>query len=337
LKKLNKDLNLLLKVFLKVNNFIYTLTMKSKKLISIVIPIYNEELGISELVKQLTKFVDKNNNYDFEIIFVEHGSIDNSFKLLQKISEKDGRIKILQLSKNFGCDGGIAAGMRFARGDACVIMMADLQEPVELISEFIKKWEQGYEIVYGIVKKRTAGIIRNASSILFYKIINSFTKNMFPENASDFRLIDKRVYQAINQMGEQNKYLRGLIMWTGFKHIGIPFNRSKRFAGESKANFITVLKVAFNGIFSFSYLPLRFVTGLGITITVISFLMILFYLYIFIVHGREAPGAATTILLTLSLFGILFFVLGIISEYLARIYDEVKARPPFIIKDKINL
>ncbi|MFA6081585.1 MAG: glycosyltransferase family 2 protein [Patescibacteria group bacterium] len=311
--------------------------MKSKKLISIVIPIYNESLVIPELIRQLTNFINKNSSYNFEIIFVEHGSVDNSFKDLQKFSGKDKRIKILRLSKNFGCDGGIAAGMRFARGDALVIMMADLQEPVELISSFIKKWEQGYEIVYGVVKKRTAGFFRNISSVFFYKVINLFTKNMFPENASDFRLIDRKVYQTINQMDEQNKYLRGLIMWTGFKHLGIPFNRAKRFAGESKANFIAVLKVALNGIFSFSYLPLRFVSVLGIGITFTSFLMIAFYLYLYLVHGREAPGAATTILLTLSLFGILFFILGIISEYLARIYDEVKARPQFIIKDKVNL
>lgn len=311
--------------------------MKSKKLISIVIPIYNEELGIAELVNQLTKFVDKKINYDFEIIFVEHGSVDNSFTLLQKSAKKDGRIKILQLSKNFGCDGGIAAGMRFATGDACVIMMADLQEPIELISQFLTKWEQGYEIVYGIVKKRTAGLVRNFNSVLFYKIINYFTNNMFPENASDFRLIDKKVYTTINNMSEQNKYLRGLIMWTGFKNIGIPFNRAKRFAGESKADFKTALYVALNGIFSFSYLPLRFVSILGIGITLLSFLMIGFYLYLYIVHGRETPGAATMILLTLSLFGILFFILGIISEYLARIYDEVKNRPTYIVKDKINI
>jgi len=311
--------------------------MRSRKLISVVIPIYNEELVIPELIRQITKFIDKSKSYDFEILFVENGSIDNSFLKLQKFSEKDRRLKIIRLSKNFGCDGGIAAGMRFAKGDACVIMMADLQEPIELISEFINKWEKGYEIVYGVVKKRTAGFLRDISSVVFYKVINALTKNMFPENASDFRLIDKKVYLTINQMGEQNKYLRGLIMWTGFKHIGIPFNREKRFAGESKANFIAVLKVAFNGIFSFSYLPLRFVSILGIGITLLSFLMIAFYLYLYLVHGREAPGAATMILLTLSLFGILFFILGIISEYLARIYDEVKARPSFIIKDKINL
>jgi len=201
--------------------------MKLKKLISIVIPIYNESLVIPELIKRLTNFINKNPKYEFEIILVENGSEDESFKLLKKYTGLDKRFKVLQLSKNFGCDGGIIAGMRFAKGDACVIMMADLQEPVELIFDFIKKWEQGYEIVYGIVKKRTAGLLRNLNSRLFYKIINSLTNNMFPENASDFRLIDKKVYETINSMGEQNKYLRGLVIWTGFKHIGIPFNRAK--------------------------------------------------------------------------------------------------------------
>jgi len=311
--------------------------MKSKKFISIVVPVYNEEKVIPELIKRLTIFINKNSNYNFEVIFIEHGSVDNSFVLLQKFAIKDRRIKILQLSKNFGCDGGIAAGMRFATGDACVIMMADLQEPIGLISDFIKKWEDGYEIVYGIVKKRTASFFRNINSILFYKVINLLTKNMFPENASDFRLIDKKVYETINQMGEQNKYLRGLIMWTGFKHIGIPFNRAKRFAGESKANFLTVLKVAVNGIFSFSYIPLRFISILGFMITLASFILGIFYLYLYSIWGRVTPGATTTILLILFLFGILFFVLGIISEYLVRIYEEVKKRPNFIIKNKINL
>ena len=311
--------------------------MKSKKFISIVVPVYNEEKVIPELIKRLTIFINKNSNYNFEVIFIEHGSVDNSFVLLQKFAIKDRRIKILQLSKNFGCDGGIAAGMRFATGDACVIMMADLQEPIGLISDFIKKWEDGYEIVYGIVKKRTASFFRNINSILFYKVINLLTKNMFPENASDFRLIDKKVYETINQMGEQNKYLRGLIMWTGFKHIGIPFNRVKRFAGESKAGFGTALKVALNGIFSFSYIPLRFISILGFMITLASFILGIFYLYLYSIWGRVTPGATTTILLILFLFGILFFVLGIISEYLVRIYEEVKKRPNFIIKNKINL
>lgn len=239
--------------------------------------------------------------------------------------------------KNVGCDGGIEAGMKQAHGEAVIIMMADLQEPIELIHTFLEKWEKGYDIVYGLVKKRTASFHRNLISLFYYKLINILTGNMFPENASDFRLIDRKVYLAINDMEERNKYLRGLIAWTGFTQIGIPFDREKRFAGESKADVMTVFKVAMNGIFSFSYIPLRLISTLGFIITVVSFLMILFYLYLFLIWGRVTPGATTTILLILLLFGLLFFVLGIISEYLVRIYDEVKRRPNYIIKNKINL
>jgi len=311
--------------------------MKLKKLISIVIPVYNEELGIHELINQVIRFINQKNSYNFEIILVENGSVDDSHKLLQRFAKKDLRIKVIQLAKNVGCDGGIEAGMQYAKGDGLVIMMADLQEPIELISDFIKKWEQGYDIVYGIVKKRTGKFFRNIFSVLFYKVINLLTGNMFPENASDFRLIDKKVYQAINNMEERNKYLRGLIAWTGFKQIGIEFNRNKRFAGESKADFMNVLSVAVNGIFSFSYIPLRFISILGFMITLTSFVLGIFYLYLYSIWGRVTPGATTTILLILSLFGILFFVLGIISEYLVRIYEEVKKRPIYIVKNKINL
>ena len=308
-----------------------------KKKISFVIPVYNEDAVIPELTSSLSKFINSQKKYEFEAIFVENGSVDNSFNLLKKAAKKEKRFKILQLSRNFGCDGGIAAGMQKVEGDACVMMMADLQEPIELVNRFVEKWEKGYQIVYGIVRQRTASKLRNFSSVMFYKIINFFTKNMFPENASDFRLIDKRVYLTINRMNEQNKYLRGLIMWTGFKHTGVPFNRKKRFAGESKADLKTVANVALNGMFSFSYLPLRMVSFLGITMTLISILLIFFYLYLFLVHGREAPGVATIILLILILFGILFFVLGIISEYIVRIYDEAKGRPTHIVKSKINM
>lgn len=310
---------------------------KVKKKISFVIPVYNEEAVIPQLIKELQNFIKTNSSYDFEVILVENGSEDQSFRLLHNASGKNRRFKILQLSRNFGCDGGIVAGIHEATGDACVIMMADLQEPIEIVSQFIKKWEQGYEIVYGIVKKRTSGTMRNISSVLYYKLLNLATNNSFPENVSDFRLMDKKVYETLKAMPEQNKYLRGLVMWTGFKHTGIEFNRRKRFAGDSKADFITVLRVAKNGIFSFSYLPLRFVSYLGIFITIISFILIIFYLILFFIEGRVAPGITSILLLMLFLFGVLFFILGVISEYIARIYEEAKHRPEFIVKSKINL
>ena len=314
------------------------LIRRKAPLISIVIPLYNEEDNVEELYRQLKLLMNKKENYNFEIIAVEHGSVDTTFEKLLLLNKKDKRIKILQLSKNFGnADAGIAAGLAFAKGDAAVILMADLQEPPELIADFIKKWEEGYEIVYGIVKKRPdASYTRRIASVLFYKILNKLTQDMFPENASDFRLIDKKVYEVVNRMAEKNKFLRGIITWTGFKQVGIPFERSPRFAGKSKADFPTALKVAANGIFSFSYTPLKLVTVLGFILSVISFLMIIYQLTLFIIYGRGAPGITTIVVLLSFLFGMLFLILGVIGEYLARIYDEVKGRPTFIVKDMIG-
>lgn len=308
-----------------------------EKLLSFVIPVYNEEENVNEFIRQIIHFMNRHKKYNFEAVIVENGSSDASYELLAKYARKDFRIKILQLSRNFTGEGGIAAGIYFIKGDALIIMMADLQEPIGILDEFIKKWEEGYEIVYGVIKKRTAGIVRNFCSVIYYKIMNKLTNNMFPENASDFRLIDKKVYLALNSMNEHNKYLRGLIAWTGFRQIGIPFDRKNRFAGKSKAHFLSVLDTALNGIFSFSYLPLRIVTFLGVIITILSFLLIIYYFILFIIYGRVVPGITTLILITLFMFGLLFFSLGIISEYLLRIYNEVKKRPNFIVKSKINL
>jgi dolichol-phosphate mannosyltransferase len=309
-----------------------------KKLISIVIPIFNEEESVDELYTRVKKVILKESKYNFEIIAVEHGSTDSTFENLLKLHKRDKNIKILQLSRNFGsADAGIAAGLSCASGQAAIIIMADLQEPPELISQFLRKWEKGYEIIYGIVTKRN-GISkrRKLASLLYYKILNWTTGNIFPENVSDFRLIDKKVYEVINQMEEKNKFLRGMIIWTGFKQIGIPFERLKRFAGESKADTMTVLRVGINGILSFSYLPLRLVTLLGFVLSLISFFMIILQITLFLVFGRGAPGISAIIVLMSFLFGMLFLILGIIGEYLGRIYEEVKHRPSFIIKNKIG-
>ena len=310
-----------------------------KKLISVVIPIFDEESNIDELYIQLVKLMSREEKYSFEIIAVEHGSTDSTFKKLLTVNKKDKRLKILQLSRNFGnADAAIFAGLNFVKGDACVLMMGDLQDPPDMIPQFIRKWEQGYEIVYGIIKKRAdTSFSRKISSLLFYMILNKLTDNLFPENVSDFRLIDKKVYEIVKTMPERNKFLRGIINWTGFSQIGVSFNREKRFAGESKAYFFTVLKVALNGIFSFSYAPLKLVTLLGFALSVVSFMLIIYQLSLYFVVGRGEPGISTIVVVLGFLFGMLFLILGVIGEYLARIYDEVKQRPNFIIRNKIGL
>lgn len=310
-----------------------------KKLISIVIPLFNEEENIQQLYLKLSGLMAGEKKYDFEILAVEHGSVDSTFQKLVSLRKKDKRIKILQLSRNFGtADAGIEAGLNFISGDAAVILMGDLQEPPELISQFLRKWEAGYEIVYGIVKKRPdVSITRKILSNLFYKILNIATGNIFPDNVSDFRLMDRKVYLEVKNLPEKNKFLRGLVIWTGFKQTGIPFKRSPRFRGKSKADFLTALKVAANGIFSFSYAPLKIVTFMGFLLSLISFAMIIIQIILFFLLGRGAPGISTLVVLISFLFGMLFLILGVIGEYLSRIYDEVKDRPNYIVRDKIGI
>jgi len=309
-----------------------------KKLISVVIPIYNEQDVLDELAKRLISVIDSIAAYDFEVVMVENGSKDLSFKMLIDLNRKDPRFKVLRLSRNFGCDGGISAGLQYIKGDAAVIMNADLQDPPEMIPDFIKYWEEGYEIVYGQIRKREGvTFFRRLFSSIFYEIINRLTGGLFPKNASDFRLIDKKVYRSINQFNETNRFLRGMIAWTGFSQVGIPFIRPPRFAGKPKASLGTVWRVALNGIYAFSYFPLKVVTLLGMTLSLFSFLAIIVYVTLFFVYGRIVPGFTTLLTIILFLFGMLFLILGIIGEYLSRIYDEVKKRPNYIVKETISL
>ncbi|RQW80490.1 MAG: glycosyltransferase [Methanothrix sp.] len=308
-----------------------------KKLISVVIPAYNEEEVLEELKNRLKKVMAQNSNYDFEIIIVENGSWDSSYEKLKEINIEDSRFKVVKLSKNFGCDGGIVAGLKYAKGDAAVIMNADLQDPQEMISQFITKWDDGYEIIYGVIQKREGvSYIRKVLSSLAYVIIYNLTHETVPKNASDFRLIDRKVYETVNRMDEKNKFLRGIIAWTGFKQTGIPYERPARFAGETKAGFFAAFNVAMNGIFSFSYFPLHIATILGFLISVATFILIFIEIGLFLVYGQVVPGFTTTIILMLFLFGMLFFLMGIIGIYLGRIYDEVKDRPNFIVAERIG-
>jgi dolichol-phosphate mannosyltransferase len=307
------------------------------KLISIVIPAYNEESVVEELKKRLQNIMNTCPNYDFEVIIVENGSFDTTFERLISIHHADPRFKILQLSRNFGCDGGITAGLAYAKGDAAIIMNADLQDPPELIPQFIQEWDSGYEIVYGVIQKREGvNIIRRWLSRAAYMIIFKLSNHMIPENASDFRLIDRKVYTIINSMKEKNIFLRGLVIWTGFKQIGVPFERQPRFAGESKADFRTVWRVAMNGIFSFSYFPLKIATAMGFLLSIITFILALVEIYLYLMFGREVPGFTTIILVILFCFGMVFLIFGIMGTYIERIYDEVKQRPNFIVNNDIG-
>ena len=309
-----------------------------RRLISVIVPAYNEEDCIEELVRRLSAVFDDNAAYDFEAIIIENGSEDRTWELLQRISADDPRFKVVQLARNFGMDGGITAGLDYATGDAAVIMTADLQDPPELITEFIAKWEEGYENVYMFVTKRTdAGMIRSFNSRAFYWLAGKLTENRIPRNASDFRLVDRRVYETVRRLDERNRFVRGLFAWVGFRSTGIEHERPERFGGDSKAYSSTVIDLAFKGIFAHSYLPLRMITLIGMVLSVLSVVTTVVMAVVWFTNGVPFAGFGTLFSLLVLLFGLLFLMLGILSEYLGMVYEEVKQRPNFVVRTTIGL
>ncbi|HEY3548214.1 MAG TPA: glycosyltransferase family 2 protein [Propionicimonas sp.] len=309
-----------------------------RRLISVVIPAYNESDCVDELARRLTVVMDAESGYDWEIIVVENGSADDTWDKLLKIHENDERFKILQLARNFRMDGGLTAGLADATGDAAVIMTADLQDPPELIPEFLRKWEEGYENVYMVVSERQGtGPLRRFNSEAFYWLAGKLTGGAFPRNASDFRLVDRRVYETVNSMQERNRFVRGLFAWAGFRSIGIEHERPPRFGGVSKAHSLSVLSLASKGILAHSYAPLRLITVTGLVISGASLLAIVGFAIRFFVAGVPFPGYGTIIGLMLLMFGLVFMVLGVISEYIGLIYEEVKQRPNFVVRRKVGI
>lgn len=315
-----------------------TVPSDERRLVSIVTPAYNEQENVAELARRLRLVFAQNPAFDFEVIVVENGSSDGTWDLISAECEVDPRFKGLRLSRNFGADGGITAGLACATGDAAVIMCADLQDPPEMISTFIEHWQQGYENVYGIVTKREgSSALRRMNSQLFYWLINRLTGGSFPRNASDFRLVDRRVYETINGMRERNRFMRGMFFWAGFRSIGVPHERPERFAGESKASTRHVVALALRSILSYSYAPLRFITYVGLSVSAFSFLLLVFVVVRVFTQGVPFAGYGTLISVVLLMFGFLFTMLGVVAEYVGLIYDEVKERPNYIVKDEIGL
>ncbi|MFA9269498.1 glycosyltransferase family 2 protein [Svornostia abyssi] len=309
-----------------------------KPLISIVIPCYNEEANVDELGRRLGDVFDAESDYDFEAILVENGSLDATWDRALALHERDPRFKVLQLARNFRMDGGLTAGLQYAEGDAAVLMAGDLQDPPELIREFLRKWEEGFEIVYQIVSERQGtGPIRTMNSKLFYKVAGFLTDGRIPPNVSDFRLVDRKVYETVNGMDERNRFLRGLFAWVGFKSTGIEHVRPPRTGGVSGAHTFGVIDLALKGIFAHSYKPLKVISLFGVFLSVLSFLAILGLTIRAFTTGVPFDGFGTIVGLFLLLFGFLFTMLGIVSEYVGLIYEEVKQRPNYVVRERIGL
>ena len=283
------------------------------KKISVVIPMYYEEEVAQECYKRMTEVLKGIENYKYEIIFINDGSKDKTLPILEEIASKDEKVKVLSFSRNFGHQCAVTAGLQYVTGDAIVIIDADLQDPPELIPEMLKLWEQGNEVIYGKRKTR--------------------------DGESKFKLLTaKMFYNTLNALPEHNKFLRGLFSWVGFEQKAFEYERKERFAGKTKYPLKKMLKLASDGIIGFSTKPLKFVGGLGIFAIVVSFLILLYSILSFAFKWNNLTPGWTSLMVTTTFFsGTILMSLWMIGEYIARIYDESKDRPQYIIKKKINL
>lgn len=303
---------------------------------SIIIPVYNEELVIAELYQRLKKTMSDLND-EYEVIFINDGSSDASYNLIKDICEKDANVKLLNFSRNFGHQIAISAGLDFSDGDAVVIMDADLQDPPELIPEMISKWKEGFDIIYARrIKRKGETLFKRITAHLFYRLLKGITNCDIPVDTGDFRLIDKKVCKSINKLHEKSRYVRGLISWLGFKFTFIDYVRDERFAGETRYPVGKMIKFALDAITSFSYKPLTIASYFGFFLSGISFLYLLFVIYEKLFTNNTVLGWTSVIAVSLLFNGIILVILGVMGEYIGRIYEEVKGRPLYVLRDQIG-
>lgn len=312
--------------------------MPGKSVISVVVPVYNEELVVMESYKRLKGVMDSTNE-PYEVIFINDGSTDRTSSLVNEICEMDCNIKLIDFSRNFGHQIAITAGMDYSEGDAVVVIDGDLQDPPEVIPLMLEKWKEGYDVVYGKRVGRTGdSLFKKLTAAVFYRFLRIMTNVDIPVDAGDFRLIDRKVCEALKQVNERNRYIRGIISWLGFKQTGVEFIRDKRFAGTTKYPFKKMLGFAFDAIASFSYKPLKLASYTGMLLSLCSFvyLSIVIYQKLFI-PGSTIQGWASTLAVNLFFNGIMLIILGIIGEYVGRIFDEAKGRPLYVIQNMNNI
>ena len=305
----------------------------NKPIFSIIAPIYNEIGNIPELVLRVREAMDQTGR-PWELILVDDGSTDGSTDAIRQLAREDKRVRPVIFARNFGHQIAVTAGLDYSRGDAVVIIDADLQDPPEVILNLIEKWREGYEVVYAVREEREGeSWFKTATASLFYRLISRITDVNIPLDTGDFRLMDRKVVTVMNQMREKHRFLRGMSAWVGFKQVGVKYKRKARFAGETKYPLKKMVKLALNAVTSFSYFPLQLATYLGFIAAGLSVIAIPVVIILRLTTGTVLLGQATTLIIVLFLGGVQLIGLGIIGEYIGRIYDEVKGRPLYIIAE----
>ncbi|REK69377.1 glycosyltransferase family 2 protein [Paenibacillus paeoniae] len=307
--------------------------MENKVKYSVIVPMYNEEEVIEHTYGRLKEVMDRADGR-YELIFVNDGSKDRSVELVKSFSANDQNVRLIDFSRNFGHQIAITAGMDYAKGDAVVVIDADLQDPPEVILDMIAKWKDGYEVVYGRrLKRKGETLFKKLTALAFYRLLRSMTNVDIPLDTGDFRLIDRKVCDVLRGLKEKNRFVRGLISWIGFKQTSVEYVREERFAGETKYPLKKMISFALDGITSFSYKPLKIATYLGFFLSLGSFIYLLVVLYQRLFTDTTETGWTTIVALNLLFNGIILLLLGVIGEYIGRIYDESKNRPLYIVRE----
>ncbi len=301
--------------------------------IDIIVPVFNEQ-DVIPLFKKRIQAVMRSCDVQWRVIFVDDGSSDDSLAVMKSIHESNSQFGYLSLSRNFGKEYAVTAGLDHASADAAVVIDVDLQDPPELIPDMVAEWHAGFDVVYATRKARHGeSMAKKATANMFYRIINSMSKIDIPKDTGDYRLMSRRAYLAVNKLRERNRFMKGLFAWVGYKQKQLYFEREPRAAGESKWNYSKLWRFALDGITSFSYMPLRFATWIGMTVAVFSFIYGAIIIAKTILLGSDVPGYPSLMVVVLFLGGIQLTALGIIGEYLGRMFNESKQRPLYLIDE----
>lgn len=311
--------------------------MNSKPTYTIIAPIYNEIDNIQVLYTRVSEVMDSTGE-SWEFVMIDDGSSDGSTDAILELKKQDDKIVPVIFARNFGHQIAVTAGLDHSHGDAVVIIDADLQDPPEVILDLIKKWKEGYEVVYATRSKREGETwFKLFTAAAFYRLIQRITDVNLPMNTGDFRLLDRKVVQVMNQMREKHRFLRGMSVWVGFRQTGVEYERAERFAGETKYPLKKMLKLASDAITGFSYFPLKLATNMGIAVTGISLVAMLIMIILRLVGSQFLMGQATTLIVILFLGGIQLLSIGMLGEYIGRLYDEAKGRPLYIVRGDLEV
>lgn len=305
--------------------------------LSVAIPIHNEESVLPELLQRLRGVLDSVAGGPHEIVFVDDGSTDRTFEMLAEAAEEDERIVVLSLSRNFGHQAAITAGLDHVTGDAAIVMDGDLQDVPEVIPKFVEKFQQGYDVVYAQRVRRKEPLALRICYFVFYRMMATLSDIRLPLDSGDFGLMSRRVIEEVRKMPEHHRYLRGMRSWVGFRQVGIEVERAERHSGKSKYSVMGLVKLAFDGIFAFSIVPIRAAALFGAFVMFLSSLFAIYSIYIRIFLHKSPQGFTALIVAVTFFSGVLLFFLGVIGEYVGRIYEEIKARPQYIVARTLGL